>query len=65
MREWLIKLREKSKLSQEEVAEKAGISQSFYSAIELGNRGNKLPVQTAKKIAKVLGFDWDMFYQGQ
>lgn len=65
MREWLIKLREKSKLSQEEVAEKAGISQSFYSAIELGNRGNKLPVQTAKKIAEVLGFEWDMFYQGQ
>lgn len=65
MREWLIELREKSALSQEEVAAKAGISQSFYSAIELGNRGSKLPVQTAKKIAEVLGFEWDMFYQTQ
>ncbi|MEY8382321.1 helix-turn-helix transcriptional regulator [Christensenellaceae bacterium 44-20] len=65
MREWLIELREKSALSQEEVAAKAGISQSFYSAIELGNRGSKLPVQTAKKIAEVLDFKWDMFYQTQ
>lgn len=65
MREWLVKIREKQKLSQCDVAAKAGISQSFYSAIELGNRGNKLPVQTAKKIADVLGFEWDIFYKEQ
>jgi len=65
MRGWLVKIREEQGLSQYDVAAKAGISQSFYSAIELGNRGNKLPVQTAKKIAEVLGFKWDMFYQVQ
>lgn len=65
MREWLVKIREKQGLSQYDVAAKAGISQSFYSGIELGNRGNKLPVQTAKKIADVLGFEWDMFYKEQ
>lgn len=65
MREWLVKIREKQGLSQYAVAAKAGISQSFYSGIELGNRGNKLPVQTAKKIADVLGFEWDMFYKEQ
>ena len=65
MRDWLVKIRENQGRSQYEVAAKAGISQSFYSAIELGNRGNKLPVQTAKKIADVLNFEWDMFYQAQ
>ena len=65
MRDWLMKIREEQGLSQYDVAAKAGISQSFYSAIELGNRGSKLPVQTAKKIAEVLGFEWDMFYQTQ
>jgi len=65
VREWLVKIREKQGLSQYGVAAKAGISQSFYSGIELGNRGNKLPVQTAKKIADALGFEWDMFYKEQ
>ncbi len=62
-RNWLAKIRSEKKLSQYIVAENAGISQSFYAAIETGSRGNKLPVQTARKIASVLEFDWRRFYE--
>lgn len=63
MREWLKELREKKEFSQFAVAKLAGISQSYYASIECGTRGDKLPVGTAKKIAKVLKFDWIKFYE--
>lgn len=64
MRRWLKKIREDKGLTQNIVAESAGISRQFYSMIENGDRGEKLPVQTAKKIAEALGFDWTLFYSG-
>ena len=63
MRKWLKEIREKKGLSQYEVAEKTKLSQSYYAGIETGARGSKLPVETAKKIAEVLGFDWIKFYE--
>ena len=63
MRQWLKTIRENSGLNTYDVARKADISQGYYSMIELGARGAKMPVQTAKKIAEVLGFDWTMFYE--
>jgi len=63
MRGWLKKIRETAGLSQSQVAEKAGITQNYYSYIESGQRGEKLPIQTAKKIAKALNFDWQKFYE--
>ena len=63
MRNWLKKAREDHGMSTYSVAKEAGISQTYYSAIELGMRGAKMPVQTAKKIAEVLGFDWTMLYE--
>lgn len=65
MREWLINIRKKCELSQQQVANTVGISQSYYSAIESGARGNHLPVPLAKKIAEVLGFDWQRFYEDE
>lgn len=62
MREWLVVIRKKKGMSQYKVAAEAGISQSFYAGIETGDRGMKLPVQTAKKIAAVLEFEWERFY---
>ena len=61
MREWLIRLR--GKRSQAEVAAECGVSQQFYSAIELGER--RPSVEVAKKIAAVLGFEWTLFYQDE
>lgn len=62
MRIWLAEIREKAGLSQYAVARLAGMSQSYYAGIEVGVRGNKLPVKTAKRIAAVLGFPWQKFY---
>ena len=57
---WLREKRIASNLSQKEVANRALISQQYYNFIENGKRHP--PVETAKKIAEVLGFDWTQFY---
>lgn len=49
--------------SQEDVAELTGYSRQYIGLIESGERGKKLPVPTAKKIASALGFDWKEFYE--
>lgn len=63
MREWLKDIREKAGYSTYKAAELSGISQSYYYAIEAGERGNPLNVDVAKKIAEALGFDWTRFYE--
>ncbi len=65
MRIWLKTLREKKGYSTYKVAELAGISQSYYFAIEAGVRGNPLNVDTAKAIASALGFDWTRFFEDE
>ncbi len=62
MRKWLANIRAAAGKSQQEVANAAGISQSYYAGIELGVRGKPLTVPVAKKIAAALGFDWTRFY---
>lgn len=62
-RNWLVEIRKKSGQSQQTVADKAGISQSYYAGIETGARGNPLTVPVAKAIAGVLDFDWTVFYE--
>lgn len=61
MRDWLIVIRKKAGMPQYKVAAEVGISPSYYSAIELGTRNLRVP--TAKKIAAVLGFEWQRFYE--
>lgn len=60
-REWLNAIREKHRMTQENVAEKSGISRVYYTRIENGDYN--VPVDTAKKIAEALGFDWTRFYE--
>ncbi len=60
MRSWLIEARLQKGLTQKEVAELVQISQPSICDIE---QGNKTPrPDTAKRIAKVLGFDWTRFF---
>lgn len=59
--EWLKKMREKMKKSQQQVAKDIGISRQYYNLIELGKRN--VPVHTAKKIAAAMNFDWQRFYE--
>lgn len=63
MRNWLVDIRKAKGMSQYDAAEKSGISQSYYAAIETEMRGNPLKVDIAQKIAKALGFSWIKFYE--
>lgn len=58
MREWLQKKR--GDLTQEQVARTIGISRGAYANIENGKRDPS--VSTAKKIAAVLDFEWQYFF---
>lgn len=63
MRKWLKDIRIKSGFTQYEVAKKSGISRSYYTHIE---RGEKTPqVAIAKKIATSLNFDWKNFFEDE
>lgn len=62
MRKWLVEIRNAANMSQQSVADTAGISQSYYASIEAGIRGKPLSVTIAKKIAAALDFDWTQFY---
>lgn len=59
-REWLVKMREEKGMSQNDVAVQSGIVQQSYQLIEKGE--NRPKIDTAKKIAAVLGFSWTKFY---
>ena len=56
-------IRQEKKLTMREVAERAGVTESFYCLIENGAR--KPSVRTAKAIAAVLGFDWTEFFSDE
>lgn len=53
--------RTEKNLTMRQVGESAGISESYYSMIESGER--RPSVETAKKIAAVLGISWTAFYE--
>lgn len=61
MREWLAKIRKENKLTMRQTACLAGISECYYNQIENGSRNAS--VKVAMKIAKALGFDWQMFFE--
>lgn len=61
MRRWLKEYRKKENITQQMVAEKSNISQGTYALIERDLRNPS--VNTAKKIAKILKFDWTEFYK--
>lgn len=60
-REWLVSIREEKGLKQKFVSEAIGIAQASYCQIEKGITNPT--VDNAKKIAKVLDFDWTRFYE--
>ncbi len=62
-RDWLIAIRNSKGVMQKDVAELVGISQPSYCTIEHGK--TRPSVETAKKIAAVLGFDWTRFYEAE
>jgi len=64
-REWLQSIRSNLRLTQKKIARLIGISQNYYSWIEIGKR--RPSPEVAKKISDVLkfvdyGFDWTEFF---
>jgi putative transcriptional regulator len=57
----LIQERKKKSMTQQNVADNAMIARSTYAMIESGERNASVP--NAKKISKVLGFDWTIFFE--
>lgn len=53
MREYLIKLRKDKSLTQQEVADKIGITKQYYSAVERGKRQKKMDIVLVSAIASV------------
>ena len=63
MNVWLKMARESRGISQENVASQCAITRQYYNFIENGDR--RPSVETAKKIADVLGFPWTRFFEEQ
>lgn len=61
MRDWLVNKRNELGLTQEKVANKAGIARTTYAMIEQNNRTPS--VNVAKRIAKALGINWTLFFE--
>jgi transcriptional regulator with XRE-family HTH domain len=59
-RAWLADLRKQKNLTQMEIAQRAGITQSAYNHIELGRRAPT--VKTAKALAQILEIEWVEFF---
>lgn len=56
----LIERRKKLGLSQQEVADAAGIDRSYYTKIENGLTPS---VKVAKAISEILGVEWTIFFE--
>jgi putative transcriptional regulator len=59
-RKWLTKIRNDKGMTHQAVADGCNIERSFYTQIETGQRNPS--VETAKKIASVLNFEWTIFF---
>lgn len=60
---WLREIRTREGMTSTQAAEAAGVTQGYYTMIELGERSPAVPV--ARRIAGQLGFDWRRFYGGK
>ena len=55
MRDWLQNLRKNKGLTQKEIGEKLGISESYYCSIEKGVRQKKMDMMVASGLSAVFG----------
>ena len=63
----LKKLRAEKRLTQQEVADRAGISRSYYGLLEIDTleRKHTPAVHIIEELAAVLGFKWSEFYEDE
>lgn len=53
MRTYLLQLRKSNGMTQKDVAEKLGISESYYNLIENGNRQRDINVSILNRLSKI------------
>ncbi len=56
----LVEKRKEKKLTQQEIADKIGVSRQYYNDLE--NEKRSPSVGLAQKIGDVLGIDWTIFF---
>ena len=61
----MVNARQAKNLSQSEVARLCDMTRQYYGQLELGKRGIKLPLSTAKSLSKVLDIPLEVFAQDE
>lgn len=56
-RDYLKKIRKEKKLSRRRTAELIGISHSYYTKLETGERGRMMSIELVAKISSVFGVE--------
>ena len=54
LRDWLVNARANKGLTQAQIAEKIGITESYYCMIENGDRQKKMDITLAAKLSSIL-----------
>ncbi len=54
MRDWLLNARKQKELTQAQIAEKLGITESYYCMIENGDRQKKMDITLVTKLSLIL-----------
>lgn len=57
----LVEIRKKLQLTQQQVADRAGMNRAYYTMIETGIR--RPSPEVAMRLGATLGFDWTRFYE--
>lgn len=51
------------KVTQQQIADKVGIKRAYVGMLENGKRGIAMKPKLARRIAAVIGCDWQEFYR--
>ena len=62
MDSWIKDLRMEKGMTQEQVARQVGIARTYYTIIENNRPARSPTVHVVQRIADVLGFPWERYY---
>lgn len=65
MREWLVDLRNRLGLNQQQMADRLGITAPYLCYIEHGNRKKSLDLDFAAKIVETCGMTIEQIYEAE
>ena len=62
-RTWLKERRVRARLNCKDMADKVGVSESYYYMLEAGDRQQNMDMDTALRIAKALDTEWQEIFR--